>query len=237
MSKILDCGKASVHQCLVYAEVVLLLILRSFNELQQNSDAGGLCAAVQLAEGHSLALQAAVREQVRRAVGNIEQYWLASSHLTLYSVTRCSLTVRRRQHGVRCMASAVLLEVKGLRAKVAATGQEILKGVDLVVREGEVRAASFTRSRCRGASSREVLLPLSRPAVIPGAGLRTCIARRCVAWLSVNSLCRDWLCRHMLSWEQMGRGSRLCQSAWLATQTIRSPLAQVRYLLTSTRTG
>ena len=41
------------------------------------------------------------------------------------------------------MASAVLLEVKGLKAKVAATGQEILKGVDLVVREGEVRAASL----------------------------------------------------------------------------------------------
>ena len=42
------------------------------------------------------------------------------------------------------MASAVLLEVKGLKAKVAATGQEILKGVDLVVREGEVRAASLS---------------------------------------------------------------------------------------------
>lgn len=36
------------------------------------------------------------------------------------------------------MASAVLLEVKGLKAKVAATGQEILQGVDLTIREGEV---------------------------------------------------------------------------------------------------
>jgi hypothetical protein len=33
----------------------------------------------------------------------------------------------------------VLLEVKGLRATVAATGQEILQGVDLTVREGEAR--------------------------------------------------------------------------------------------------
>ena len=55
--------------------------------------------------------------------------------------------MRKRQHGVRCMASAVLLEVKGLKAKVAATGQEILKGVDLVVREGEVRAV-FLRGAC-----------------------------------------------------------------------------------------
>jgi len=34
----------------------------------------------------------------------------------------------------------VLLEVKGLTAKIAATGQEILKGVNLTVREGEVHA-------------------------------------------------------------------------------------------------
>jgi Fe-S cluster assembly ATP-binding protein len=34
----------------------------------------------------------------------------------------------------------VLLEVKGLQAKIAATGQQILNGVDLTVREGEVHA-------------------------------------------------------------------------------------------------
>lgn len=34
---------------------------------------------------------------------------------------------------------AVLLEVKDLRAVVRETGMEILKGVDLVIREGEVR--------------------------------------------------------------------------------------------------
>jgi Fe-S cluster assembly ATP-binding protein len=34
----------------------------------------------------------------------------------------------------------VLLEVKGLRAKVAETGEEILKGVDLMIREGETHA-------------------------------------------------------------------------------------------------
>lgn len=34
----------------------------------------------------------------------------------------------------------ILLEVKGLEAKIAATGQQILKGVDLCIREGEVHA-------------------------------------------------------------------------------------------------
>lgn len=33
---------------------------------------------------------------------------------------------------------AVLLEVKGLRAVVADSGKEILNGVDLIIREGEV---------------------------------------------------------------------------------------------------
>ena len=31
-----------------------------------------------------------------------------------------------------------MLEVKGLTAKIADSGKEILKGVDLVIREGEV---------------------------------------------------------------------------------------------------
>jgi len=34
----------------------------------------------------------------------------------------------------------VVIEVKGLEAKIAATGQQILNGVNLTVREGEVHA-------------------------------------------------------------------------------------------------
>ena len=36
-------------------------------------------------------------------------------------------------------SSPPLLEVKGLEAVIAATGQQILKGVDLTLRAGEVR--------------------------------------------------------------------------------------------------
>ena len=43
------------------------------------------------------------------------------------------------QH-VLCARRPMLLEVKGLEAKIAATGQQILKGVNLTVREGEVHA-------------------------------------------------------------------------------------------------
>lgn len=48
---------------------------------------------------------------------------------------RCTRAVR-----VQCAAGDVMLEVKGLEAKIAATGQQILKGVDLIVKEGEVHA-------------------------------------------------------------------------------------------------
>jgi Fe-S cluster assembly ATP-binding protein len=41
---------------------------------------------------------------------------------------------------VRAAAGDVVLEVSGLEAKIAATGQQILTGVSLVVREGEVHA-------------------------------------------------------------------------------------------------
>jgi Fe-S cluster assembly ATPase SufC len=34
----------------------------------------------------------------------------------------------------------VILEVKGLEANIAAGGQQILKGVNLIIREGEVHA-------------------------------------------------------------------------------------------------
>ena len=46
----------------------------------------------------------------------------------------------RRLQLVRAAAGDVILEVSGLEAKIAATGQQILKGVSLVVREGEVHA-------------------------------------------------------------------------------------------------
>lgn len=80
------------------------------------------------------------------------------------------------------MASAVLLEVKGLKAKVAATGQEILKGVDLVVREGEVRVISLycVFAEVQGGY---LVLHLSRPAGLAGAG--TCapwLLRNCVSY-------------------------------------------------------
>jgi hypothetical protein len=39
--------------------------------------------------------------------------------------------------------SKVLLEVKGLTAVVADTGKEILRGVDLIIRQGEVSYLPF----------------------------------------------------------------------------------------------
>lgn len=55
---------------------------------------------------------------------------------------RAAAAVQRQRRCLRVAAAAgdVLLEVKGLEAKVAATGQQILKGVTLTVREGEVHA-------------------------------------------------------------------------------------------------
>jgi len=41
---------------------------------------------------------------------------------------------------VRAKKGDVILEVSGLKAKVAETGEEVLKGVDLIVREGETHA-------------------------------------------------------------------------------------------------
>ncbi len=40
---------------------------------------------------------------------------------------------------VQCAAGAVLLEVKNLHAKVAGEEKQILNGVNLTIREGEVR--------------------------------------------------------------------------------------------------
>ncbi len=47
-------------------------------------------------------------------------------------VTRCSVAAGS--------SGKVILEVRGLEAKIAATGQQILNGVNLTVREGEVHA-------------------------------------------------------------------------------------------------
>jgi len=46
----------------------------------------------------------------------------------------------RRTFAVRAAVGDVLLEVKGLEAEVAATGQQILKGVNLTLKEGEIHA-------------------------------------------------------------------------------------------------
>ena len=60
--------------------------------------------------------------------------------------TACCFRTQRSQQrrrfalAVRAAAGDVLLEVRDLEAKVAATGKQILKGVTLTVREGEVHA-------------------------------------------------------------------------------------------------
>jgi len=71
----------------------------------------------------------------------------------------------RRTLTVRSSAGDVLLEVKGLEAKIAATGQQILKGVDLTLKEGEVHAimgkngsGKSTFSKVGGISSQPLVL-------------------------------------------------------------------------------
>mmetsp|Transcript_12216 Transcript_12216/g.29768 ORF Transcript_12216/g.29768 Transcript_12216/m.29768 type:complete len:290 (-) Transcript_12216:587-1456(-) len=67
-------------------------------------------------------------------------------NVCVQSRMRCprAFTTRRpagRVSAVRVHASGkVMLEVKDLEAKIAATGQQILKGVNLTIREGEVHA-------------------------------------------------------------------------------------------------
>lgn len=46
--------------------------------------------------------------------------------------------ISRGQRQVICMAGQTLLEVDNLQAKIVATGQKILKGVTLTIKEGEV---------------------------------------------------------------------------------------------------
>lgn len=45
---------------------------------------------------------------------------------------------------VRCASGDVMLEVRGLEARVAATGEHILRGVDLTVKKGETHAIMGT---------------------------------------------------------------------------------------------
>lgn len=47
---------------------------------------------------------------------------------------------RRATMPVFCSSGQVLLEVKDLEAKIASTGQQILKGVNLTIKEGEIHA-------------------------------------------------------------------------------------------------
>eukprot|EP00232_Nephroselmis_pyriformis_P005280 CAMPEP_0182913534 /NCGR_PEP_ID=MMETSP0034_2-20130328/38091_1 /TAXON_ID=156128 /ORGANISM="Nephroselmis pyriformis, Strain CCMP717" /LENGTH=324 /DNA_ID=CAMNT_0025050261 /DNA_START=123 /DNA_END=1094 /DNA_ORIENTATION=+ len=52
------------------------------------------------------------------------------------------MSASRRQRGVVCMAgdSDILIDVKGLEAKITGTDQQILNGLDITLRKGEVHA-------------------------------------------------------------------------------------------------
>ena len=72
-----------------------------------------------------------------------------SSSLSSSSLSSSSSSLRGERRGVgrrvamtttRAQKGDVILEVSGLKAKVSDTGEEILKGVDLIIRQGETHA-------------------------------------------------------------------------------------------------
>jgi len=72
-----------------------------------------------------------------------------SSSLSSSSLSSSSSSLRGERRGVgrrvamtttRAAKGDVILEVSGLKAKVSDTGEEILKGVDLIIRQGETHA-------------------------------------------------------------------------------------------------
>ena len=73
----------------------------------------------------------------------------SSSSLSSSSSSSSSSSLRGERRGVgrrvaitttRAVKGDVILEVSGLKAKVSDTGEEILKGVDLIIRQGETHA-------------------------------------------------------------------------------------------------
>lgn len=81
---------------------------------------------------------------------------------------RCNQAV-----GVRCASGDVMLEVKGLEARVAATGEHILRGVNLTVKEGEVHAIMGTNGSGKSTFSK-VLVGHPDYEVTGGTGTDSC---------------------------------------------------------------
>ena len=58
----------------------------------------------------------------------------------VFDLDSCRTLHGPKRRSVRCFAAGnIILEVKNLHAKVVGQDRSILQGVDLVVREGEVR--------------------------------------------------------------------------------------------------
>ncbi len=74
---------------------------------------------------------------------------------------------------MRCASGDVMLEVKGLEARVAATGEHILRGVNLTVKEGEVHAIMGTNGSGKSTFSK-VLVGHPDYEVTGGTGIDSC---------------------------------------------------------------